>query len=110
MKRIAVISLLAVFLTTNYAYATMPIEKLQQTLEKAQTQELTQEELEELYNEVTASIDLADFQNQSIETHQIDVCTYVIANWLAIGSMLGPFIGPIVMFLLLPQVIGYCFF
>ena len=35
MKRIAIISLLAVFLTTNYAYAILTAEDLAQGMEKA---------------------------------------------------------------------------
>jgi hypothetical protein len=49
MKRIVIINVLAVFLITNYAYATFPIEKVYQKIAKAQIQKLTQDDIEELY-------------------------------------------------------------
>ena len=60
MKRIAIISLLAVFLTTNYAYATVTTEELSQGVEKAQQGELTQEEAEELFISLMSSVDLEE--------------------------------------------------
>lgn len=60
MKRIAIISLLAVFLTTNYAYATITAEELTQGVEKAQQGELTQEEAEELFVRLISSVDLEE--------------------------------------------------
>jgi hypothetical protein len=60
MKRIAIISLLAVFLTTNYAYATLTTEDLAQGMEKAQQGELTQEEAEELFVGLISSVDLEE--------------------------------------------------
>ena len=48
MKRIAIISLLAVFLTTNYAYATITTEEVAQKIEQTQYQKLAQQVFEEL--------------------------------------------------------------
>lgn len=60
MKRIAMISLLAVFLTTNYAYATITADELTWGVEKAQQGELTQEEAEELFVRLISSVDLEE--------------------------------------------------
>jgi hypothetical protein len=60
MKRIAIISLLAVFLTTNYAYATITGDELTQGVEKAQRGELTQEEAEVLFVRLISSVDLEE--------------------------------------------------
>jgi len=60
MKRIAIISLLAVFLTTNYAYATITADELTQGVEKAQRGELTQEEAEVLFVRLISSVDLEE--------------------------------------------------
>ena len=57
MKRIAIISLLAVFIITNYAYATSPIDELAQQVEQKCYQEITQEEIEEVFNIVMNSVD-----------------------------------------------------
>ena len=57
MKRSAIISMIAVFLTTNYAYATIPIEELSQKIETLQYQKLTQEEVENLFISIISSID-----------------------------------------------------
>jgi uncharacterized protein YggL (DUF469 family) len=48
MKRIAIISLLAVFLTTNYVYATLTTEEVAQKIEQSQYQKLAQQAFEEL--------------------------------------------------------------
>jgi len=72
MKRIAIISLLAVFLTTNYAYATFNTEKLAQTIERAQYEELTQEEAEEF---LIAAINAINPEIlEGIETNQEAIC------------------------------------
>ena len=60
MKRIAIISLLAVFLNTNYVYATITADELTQGIEKAQQGELTQEEAEELFVRLISSVDLEE--------------------------------------------------
>ena len=60
MKRIAIISLLAVFLTTNYAYAILTTDDLARGVEKAQQGELTQEEAEELLIRLLSSVDLEE--------------------------------------------------
>ena len=78
MKRIAIISLLAVFLITNYAYATLTSEDLAQGVEKAQQGELTQEEAEELYVALIFSIDweaVAEGDLSSIESIQPNLST-----------------------------------
>jgi len=58
MKRIAIISLIAVLLTTNYAYATLTTEELSQGMEKAKRGVLTQTEAEELFIGLISSVDL----------------------------------------------------
>ena len=58
MKRIAIISLLAVFLTTNYAYAILTTNDLARGVEKAEQGKLTQEEAEVLLIRVISSVDL----------------------------------------------------
>ena len=60
MKRITIISLLAVFLTTNYAFATITADELTWGIEKAQQGELTQEEAEELFVRLISSVDLEE--------------------------------------------------
>ena len=60
MKRIAIISLLAVFLTTNYAYATLTTEDIAQGVEKAQRGMLTQAEAEELFIRLISAVDLEE--------------------------------------------------
>ena len=72
MKRIAIISMLAIFLTTNYAYATFNTEKLAQTIERAQYEELTQEEAEEF---LIAAINAINPEIlEGIETNQEAIC------------------------------------
>ena len=58
MKPIAIITLLAVFLTTNYAYAALTTDDLARGVEKAQQGELTQDEAEELFIRLISSVDL----------------------------------------------------
>ena len=58
MKRSAIISLLAVFLTTNYAYATLTSDELADAMEKAQNQSLTQDEAEDFFIGLISSVDL----------------------------------------------------
>ena len=60
MKRIFIISLLALCLTTSYAYATMSADEIAQTLEKAKHQVLTQDEVEELIFAIIALVDLEE--------------------------------------------------
>ena len=60
MKRITIISLLAVFLTTNYAFATITADELTWGIEKAQQGELTQEEAEELFVRLISLVDLEE--------------------------------------------------
>jgi hypothetical protein len=74
MKRVAIISLLTLFLTTNYAYAAFPVKKFIQTMEKAQAQQLMQEDIDELYVAVISSIASDDVQN--IESLQLLNTTY----------------------------------
>ena len=60
MKRIAIITLLAAFLTTNYAYATITADELTWGVEKAQRGELTQEDAEVLFVRLISSVDLEE--------------------------------------------------
>lgn len=71
MKRIAIISLIAVFLTANYAYATMSLEELAYQIEP--TQELTQEEAEILFVALLSAVDM-----ESIDLEGINVCSALI--------------------------------
>ena len=85
MKRIAIISLLAVFLTTNYAYATITADELTQGIEKAQRAELTQEEAEELFVRLISSVDLEEVMAgdlssiaSMVQPHQSTGCVVLI--------------------------------
>ena len=60
MKRIAVVTLLGIFLTTNYAYATITADELILGVEKAQQGDLTQEEAEKLFVRLICSVDLEE--------------------------------------------------
>lgn len=113
MKRITIISLLAVFLTTNYAYAAFPVEKLYQKIEKAQTQELTREDMEELYNEVITSLKADDCANQSMEIQGLESCLRSIIYYLLINAVIGNVFGQytyIIQILLFIDVLGACLF
>ncbi len=113
MKRIAIVSLLSVFLTTNYAYAAFPVEKLYQKIEKAQTQELTREDIDELYNDVIASMDSEDSGNQSIEIKGLESCFRSIVFYLLINAVIGNIFGQftyIVQVLLFLDVLSACLF
>lgn len=68
MKRIAIISLLAVFLTTNYAYPTLTSEDLAQGVEKVQQRELTQEEAEELFIKLISAVDLEEVMSGDLSS------------------------------------------
>ena len=68
MKRIAIISLLAVFLITNNVYATLTTEDLAQGVEKAQKGELTQEEAEELFIKLISSVDLEEVMSGDLSS------------------------------------------
>jgi hypothetical protein len=59
MKKLAVISLIVMFLTGQYAFASCPYESLSQTNE---AQELTQEEMEELVINLLSSIDMEELE------------------------------------------------
>ena len=88
MKRIAIISLLAVFLITNYAYATFPLEELAQTIEKGQHEELTQEEVDELFIAMIASV---DWENPEV---QPDSCISDLTNALVYYFVLSYIVNP----------------
>jgi len=113
MKRIAIISLLAVFLTSNYAYAIIPIEELAQKIEKAKYQELTREEVEQLYVDLITSIDSEDFENQSIKIQGLESCLRSIVYYLLINAIVGQIFGQytyIIRILLFLDVIDSCLF
>lgn len=113
MKRIAVISVLAVFLITNYAYASFPVEKLYQKLEKAQTQQLTQEDVDELSQEIISSLAGEGPENQSTEIQGLESCLRSIVYFLLINAVIGNFFGQytyIVQVLLFIDVLGACLF
>ena len=57
MKRISIISLLVVFITANYAYATFPLEELGKQMGDKQYQEMAQEEIEEICIALLSSTD-----------------------------------------------------
>ena len=56
IKKTAIATLILMLLTCQFAYAQCQCEKLTQVMEKAQNQELTQEEAEKLFAELTISI------------------------------------------------------
>ena len=67
MKRIAIITLILVFLLANYTYATFPLEKFAERIENSQYQEMTQEEIEEIFFAVPSSIDRLLVDRESID-------------------------------------------
>ena len=67
MKRIAIISLVVVFLTANYAYATFPLEEFAERIENSQYQEMTQEEIEEIFVALLSAIDRVLVDRESID-------------------------------------------
>ena len=102
MKRIAIIGLLMVFTITNYAYANLTAEELSRAIEKAQRQELTQEEIEGIVIGLLRSIDgelvnreamnWEEFiekveERQDIEPLQ-EYCTYCI-EWVTFFLLLS---------------------
>lgn len=85
MKRIAIISLIVMFLTVQYAYATCSFENIP-TIEEAQ--ELTQDQVGEIFIDLLCSIDLESFEEidvneigmdnlGSIEPHQLLICLFL---------------------------------
>ena len=73
MKKLAVISLIIVFLTGQYAFASCPYESLSQTNE---AQELTQEEMEELVINLLSTID-----NEELEQIVMSTITQGEVDW-----------------------------
>jgi len=75
MKKLAVISLIVMFLTGQHAFASCPYESLSQTNE---AQELTQEEMEELVINLLSSIDREELEQiavSAINQNEIDLDT-----------------------------------
>ena len=102
MKRIAIISLIAVFLTANFAYANLSLEQLAEQIENTQYQEMTQEEAEALFITIldTMATNLSD---ESIEP--CDLCSSLIEMFIiaVLGIPIGGFYFPVailVMYLL----------
>jgi hypothetical protein len=93
MKRIVIICLLAVFLSTNYASATLTAENVTHFLEKAQLQELTREDVESFYNELMTDSNPAYYENQSKETQDLLVCLQALASYAWLNAILYPYFG-----------------
>jgi hypothetical protein len=75
MKPIAIISLISILLTTNYAYATFPTQELVQKINQAQYQKRIQEEVEELLFTIIASVDGETLaMNADILPSQLFIC------------------------------------
>ena len=66
MKRIAIISLVIIFLTTNYAYATFPLEELYGQMGNTLYQEMAQEEMEEMFIALLSLIDRVLVDRESV--------------------------------------------
>jgi len=92
MKRIAIISALAVFLFTNYAYATLDTEKLAQTIERAQYGELTQEDAEEFLIAIINTINPE--LSEEIAANQQAIC-YLSGFFVIILALIAIFFGGI---------------
>ena len=122
MKRIAIISLIAAFLTTNYAYATIPIEELSHNIKKLQYHKLTQKEVESLIIDIISTMDL-DNQEQTLffleslpqvlETQPLQGCFFESAIYSLLRiffislALLEPLVGvPIFLFIGLPIIIA----
>lgn len=69
MKRTAVVSLIIVLLSCQYSYATCPLVSFIQTIEDPQ--ELTQEEVEEIFAQLISFIDWEEFVKQVEEVNGI---------------------------------------
>jgi hypothetical protein len=93
MKRIVIICLLAIFLATNYSYATLTDVQVTQFVEKAQSQELTQEDVAAFYNELMTDIDTEYYENQSKETQDLLVCLQALVSYAWLNAILYPYFG-----------------
>jgi len=69
MKRIAILSLITVFLTCQFSYAARPSGNLMPT--KEETQELTQEEVEGIFIALLSSIDRMLVDRESIDWEEL---------------------------------------
>ena len=103
MKRIAIVSLVVVFLTVQFAYATCPLEEFSKRIKTSQYQEMTQDEVEELFVAFLSSIDweTLDWEvlvEQVIETHDngsyLLLCNIFVSLTVYLILVLGPFVFP----------------
>lgn len=62
-------------------------------MEKAQSQELTQEDVEAFDNEVITDINPEYFENQSKETQDLLVCLQALASYVWLNAILFPYFG-----------------
>jgi hypothetical protein len=92
MKRITTIILILALLTVNYAYATMSANEIAQTIERAQHEQLTQKEVEELLITIITLVDLEEIMLgdfSSIETiiqpNQVGFCIFLLLFVWTVG-------------------------
>jgi hypothetical protein len=93
MKRMVIICLLAVFLATNHAHAIPSDAEVAEFVEKAEAQELTQEEVEAFYDELMTDSNPAYYGNQSKETQDLLVCLQALASYAWLNAILYPYFG-----------------
>jgi hypothetical protein len=93
MKRMVIICMLSVFLAANYAHAIPTDAQVMQFVEKAQLQELTQEDVESFYNELMMDSNPEQYENQSKETQDLLVCLQALASYAWLNTILYPYFG-----------------
>jgi hypothetical protein len=85
--------MLSVFLAANYAHAMPTDAQVTHFLEKAQSQELTREDVAAFYNELMTDINLGYYENQSKETQDLLVCLQALASYAWLNAILYPYFG-----------------
>jgi hypothetical protein len=93
MKQMVIICLLSVFLATNNAHAIPTDAQVTQFVEKAQSQELTEEDVAAFYNELMTDSNPAYYENQSKETQDLLVCLQALASYAWLNAILYPYFG-----------------
>ena len=78
MKRIAIISLLAVFLSTNYAYATLNAKEVAQKIEQAHYQKGAEQEVEKLVFEFLSSYINSTNNSQLTPNNIVDLISFIL--------------------------------
>ena len=93
MKRMVIICLLSVFLAASHAHAIPTDAQVTQFVEKAQSQELTPEDVAAFYNELMTDSNPAYYENQSKETQDLLVCLQALASYAWLNAILYPYFG-----------------